>query len=121
MEDYSAEYSDKSFWEKVKGFAVSAGKQVIEKALVLYYCLQDPDTPAWARAVIIGALGYFIVPLDAVPDPTPIIGFVDDLGALAAALAIVAVHIKPEHWEKARNKVKEWFGEGEGGPKEPSA
>lgn len=116
MEDYSGEYSDKSFWEKVRDFAVSAGKAVIEKALVLYYCLQDPETPAWARAVIIGALGYFIVPLDAVPDPTPIIGFVDDLGALAAALGIVAVHIKPEHQEKARNKMKEWFGEDDEGP-----
>jgi len=117
MEDYSAEYSDKSFWEKIKGFAVKAGKEVIEKALVLYYCLQDPHTPGWARAVILGALGYFIVPLDAVPDLTPITGFVDDLGALAAALAIVALHIKPEHREKARHKMTEWFGEDRQSPK----
>jgi uncharacterized membrane protein YkvA (DUF1232 family) len=115
MEDYSAEYSDKSFWDKVKEFAIRAGKEIIEKALVLYYCLEDPDTPKWARAVIVGALGYFIVPLDAIPDLTPIIGFVDDLGALAAALGMVAVHIKPEHRKKARNKMKDWFGEDDEG------
>ena len=115
MEDYSAEYSDKSFWVKVKEFAIRAGKEIIEKALVLYYCLEDSDTPKWARAVIVGALGYFIVPLDAIPDLTPIIGFVDDLGALAAALGMVAVHIKPEHRKKARNKMKDWFGEDDEG------
>lgn len=119
MEGYSVEYSDKSFWEKVKGFAVKAGKEVIEKALVLYYCLQDPDTPRWARAVIMGALGYFIVPLDAVPDFTPITGFVDDLGALAAALAIVVAHVKPEHGEKACHKMTEWFGADRQGPTAP--
>jgi len=108
MADNGSNYSDKSFWKKVAEFALKAGKEVIEKALILYYCLEDSDTPGWARTVILGALAYFILPTDAVPDFLPG-GFVDDLGALAAALMLVSVHIKPKHREQAREKVKEWF------------
>lgn len=110
MEDYGKEYSDESLWEKLRGFAVRAGREVIEKTLVLYYCFQDPDTPKWAKTVIAGALGYFIVPLDAIADITPIVGFSDDLGALAMALGIVAVHIKRQHHQQASDKLKQWFG-----------
>ena len=107
--DFSKEYSEDSFWEKVKNFALKAGKEVIEKVLILYYCLQDPDTPAWAKAAIIAALGYFISPIDAIPDLIPVVGFADDLGVLVAAMATVAVYIKEEHKEKAREKMKIWF------------
>lgn len=57
------EYSEESFWEKIASSAKLAGREVIEKALVLYYCMQDPDTPAWATSVIVGALIYFISPV----------------------------------------------------------
>ena len=107
--EYSKEFSEDSFWTKVKDFAIKAGKEVIEKALILYYCLQGPDTPVWAKTTIIAALGYFISPIDAIPDFTPVIGFTDDLGVLAAALATVAVYIKEEHKEKAKEKIKIWF------------
>jgi len=113
IKDYSREYEEESFWQKVRTYAITAGKVVIEKALVLYYCLQDPNTPKWAKSVIIGALGYFIMPLDAIPDLTPIVGFSDDLGALACAMAIVAVHITTKHQEKAREKLNKWFGKSE--------
>ncbi len=109
--DFNKEYSDDSFWEKVKAFALKAGREVLEKALIMYYCLQDSDTPVKAKAVIIGALGYFIMPFDAIPDMIVGVGFADDLGVLAAALAIVAVHVKQEHRDKAEEKLQEWFGE----------
>ena len=67
-ENYSDKYSEESFWQKVGKFALVAGKKVIEIALTLYYCLKDPDTPKRAKATITGALGYFIWPLDAIPD-----------------------------------------------------
>lgn len=108
--EFGKEYNEHSFWKKLKAYAVSAGKDVIEKALILYYCLIDRDTPAWAKAVIVGALGYFVVPTDAIPDLMPVAGYSDDLGALASALAMVAVHIKPEHKEKAKDQLKIWFG-----------
>lgn len=106
-EDFGGEYNKASFWKKVRDFASIAGKQVIEKALVLYYCLIDKDTPKWAKTVIVSALGYFILPLDAIVDVKPIFGFSDDLGVLVVASAIVAVHIKTEHREKAKKKLKE--------------
>ena len=109
MGRYGSHYSDDSFWKKARKFASKAGREVIEKALVLYYCLEDPETPAWAKMVIASALGYLILPTDAFPDLFPG-GFVDDFGVLAAALVTVATHIKPEHVQKAREKVEQWFG-----------
>ena len=61
----------------------------------MFYCLQDRDTPQWAKATIVGALGYFIFPADGIPDAVPVIGFSDDLVVITAALGIVVMHIKP--------------------------
>ncbi len=110
VNEYSTKYSEESFREKVKGFAVKAGREVIGKAFVLYYCLQDPDTPRWAKVSIIAALGYFISLVDAIPDLTPGIGFADDLGVLVAAISTVSQHVREEHREKAREKLASWFG-----------
>ena len=106
---YSQEYSDASFWSKVKRYSSKAGYEVIDKSLILFYCLKDPDTPSWAKSVILATLGYFILPADSIPDLTPFVGFGDDLGALAAAIGIVGLHIKKEHRDKAKSKLKEWF------------
>jgi uncharacterized membrane protein YkvA (DUF1232 family) len=108
--DYSQEFSEESFWSKVAKYALQAGRGLILTALTLFFCAMDPDTPKWAKAVIIGALGYFIAVLDAIPDFTPIVGYSDDLGALTVALATVAVHIKPEHRERAEQALKRVFG-----------
>ena len=102
------DYSDDSFWIKLKKYAANAGKDVIESALKLYYALQDSDTPKWAKTVIIGALAYFILPTDAVMDLLPG-GYIDDLGALSAAVGTVAKHIKEEHTLKAQEKLQQWF------------
>ena len=102
-------YSDKSFWEKLKQYAIVAGREVVETALKLYYCMQDADTPKWAKTVIGSALLYFIMPIDSVPDFLPG-GYVDDLGALSGAVLTVAAHIKDEHITKAKSKMAEWFG-----------
>ena len=107
--ELSKHYDEKSFWEKVGRFALTAGREVIEKSLILYYCSQDSDTPAWAKATIIGALAYFIWPFDVIPDFLPG-GYIDDLGALVAAFASVAVHIKEEHKKHAREQLKTLFG-----------
>ena len=70
MDDYGRHFSNESFWEKVKRYALKAGSVVLRPALTLYFALQDEDTPAWAKAVIVGALGYFVFPMDAIPDMT---------------------------------------------------
>ena len=106
---FSKKYNDSSFWKKIKTYAVNAGRDVIEKALILYYCLMDRDTPGWAKATIVSTLGYFVIPIDVIPDFIPVAGYSDDLGALVCALAMVAVHIKPEHKEKANEQLRVWF------------
>ncbi len=108
---FEKDYSETGFWKKVLGYAKSAGRDVVERALQLFYAAQAPDTPIWAKTVIYGALGYFIHVLDAIPDLTPVVGYSDDLGVLVAALATVAACITPEIEEQARRKLSQWFGE----------
>ncbi|MEG5072512.1 YkvA family protein [Microcoleus sp. B3-D2] len=102
-------YSDDSFWAKLKNFALTAGREVVEKALILYYTAQNPNVPAWAKGVVLGALTYFISPADAIPDILVGIGFTDDLGVLLAALATVSVYINADTKEQAKQKMKDWF------------
>ncbi|MGF1769549.1 DUF1232 domain-containing protein [Enterovibrio makurazakiensis] len=106
---YLDEYSEDSFWTKARNFAQKAGYDVLEKALKLYYSATDEDTPKWAKTTIFAALGYFITPIDAIPDLTPAVGFSDDLGVLVAAAAAVVMHVKTEHSEKASEKLDHWF------------
>lgn len=105
------EYVDSGFWEKLVTYALAAGREVVELALQLYYATQSPDCPAWAKAVAYSALGYFIVPADAIPDIIPAVGYADDLGVLAAALAALAMCITPVVKKQARDKMADWFGE----------
>lgn len=108
--EFESAYSEKGFWNKLKGYASAAGKEVVEKALLLFYAAQQENTPKWAKATIAGALGYFIVPLDAVTDLAPGIGYTDDLGVLVLALAAVASYINDDVREKAAQKMRDWFG-----------
>jgi hypothetical protein len=61
--EYEEAFSERGFREKLKTYAKSAGKEVVEKALLLYYAAQEEKAPKWAKATIAGALGYFIVPM----------------------------------------------------------
>ena len=103
-------FSDEGFWTKLKKFALSAGREVVEKALTLYYTAQNPNVPAWAKTVVVGALTYFISPVDAIPDMLVGVGFTDDLGVLLAAIATVSVYINAETKEQAQQKLTDWFG-----------
>ncbi len=110
--EYTKHYSETSLGKKLTRYASIAGKEVVEKVLVLYEALKDRDTPTWAKGVIVGALGYFISPIDAIPDLIPFAGYADDLGALAAALGTVAMHIKKDHVAAAKATMSRWFGAG---------
>lgn len=99
-------YSGPALWRTLRRVAVAAGRHTLTTALVLFYCLKDRDTPAWARGVIVGALGYLILPLDMVPDILPGAGYGDDWGAIVVALSTVAAYIKEEHRAKARTQVE---------------
>jgi len=108
--EQNQEYSENSFWDKMKDYAKAAGYEVVEKALELYYVLQEKNTPTWAKTVIISALAYFIMPIDAIPDMIPVAGYTDDLGALAAAYKTTKEYVTDDIKAKAEQKLKEWFG-----------
>ena len=102
---------EQGFWQKLRGFAKIAGKEVIEKALILLYTAQRPETPLWAKTVIYSALAYFILPTDIVPDFVPVTGYADDLATLVTALGAVSMCITPDVKNMAKQKVNDWFGE----------
>ena len=83
---------------------------MLEAALKLYYSTRDPETPAWVKAIAIGALGYLILPIDVIPDIIPAVGLSDDLAVLVGAISAVAAHIKEEHIAQTQEKLNEWFG-----------
>lgn len=107
---YAQHYDEGELWSKLRRYALRTGRELVEKALLLYLVLRDPQTPAWAKTTVVGALGYFIAPIDAIPDLIPGIGFTDDLGVLAAAVLAVATSITPRMREQARQTVGRWFG-----------
>lgn len=77
--------------------------------LILYYTLQKKETPTWAKTVIIGALGYFILPIDVIPDFLVGIGFTDDLGTIVMALGTVIQYVDDAIRTKAKDTMKKWF------------
>ena len=109
LQKYKGHFNDGDFWKKLSAIAVKVGAKLVYYALVLYYTLVDPLTPAKYKAVIAGALGYMILPLDLIPDFLPFGGMVDDWAALIAAVAYVATAITPGTKAKARLKLQQWF------------
>lgn len=112
---FEKEYSEEGFWNKLAKYARTAGIEVVEKALLLYYASQEDDAPAWAKATIVGALGYFISLVDAIPDLTPVVGYADDLGVLVMAIAAVSSCINQNVRDKTQQKLAIWFGENSSG------
>lgn len=92
------------FWAKFK--QVAARLPFAEDLLSAYYCAFDRQTPRHVQAALLGALAYFILPFDFVPDMLPVLGFTDDAAVLATAIRLVATHITPEHREAARAALK---------------
>ncbi|WP_297088700.1 DUF1232 domain-containing protein [uncultured Draconibacterium sp.] len=107
---YSQHFSEKSLWDKLKQFGKTAGAKVVYAVLLLLYTFQDKGVSTKTKLSIAAALGYFILPTDAIIDLTPIIGYSDDLGVLLFTLSAVATSITPEIKAKARKKAHEWFG-----------
>jgi uncharacterized membrane protein YkvA (DUF1232 family) len=103
-------YSESSFWLKLKRFAKKAGIKVVYTALLLYYVLQSPNVPIKAKAIIVGALGYFISPIDIIPDILLGVGYTDDMSVLVGALVSVAIYVDKDVKHKAHTKIIEWFG-----------
>jgi uncharacterized membrane protein YkvA (DUF1232 family) len=79
--------------------------------LLLYYAYKRSETPSWAKNIIIGVIGYFIAPIDAIPDLTPFFGYTDDIGILSFGLVTIACYVNEDVKENARQKLHKWFGD----------
>lgn len=108
---YRKHYSDASFWDKLKRVAKVSGMKVVYPALLMHYLLKSDDVPLRAKLILTAALGYFILPIDFIPDFAPLLGFTDDLGVLLLILRQMAVYITPEIRKLAREHVRKWFGD----------
>lgn len=106
-------FSANEFMEKVARVAKRAGAKFVYASLILYYTLQSPKVSKRDKALIIGALGYMISPLDVIPDAIPIAGLTDDLAVLLYVLKKVWTGIDPEIVEQAKSKLSRWFDEEE--------
>src|SRR6266545_549009 len=94
----------RAFWPKLKRLA--ADLPFAEDLLAAYYCAFDRNTPRHVQAALVGALAYFVLPFDVVPDMMPVLGFTDDAAVLATALKLVAAHVRPEHRGAAKQAIK---------------
>lgn len=109
IERSSKYYSEEGLWNKMASVAKNAGVKVIYMSLLLFDTVVSPHTSIMYRSIIFGALGYFILPIDLVPDFLPVIGYTDDIAALAAAISSVSASITPTIRTKARKQLHQWF------------
>ena len=110
LSKYESEFSFDGLMNKIKESAKKAGLKAIYMALLLYYALESPTISTMDKAIIYGALGYFICPIDIVPDIIPFIGLTDDIAVLAWAFSRVKRNVTDMTREKAKTKLKIWFG-----------
>lgn len=110
---YSNKFTSSDFIEKISRIAKRAGAKMIYAALVLYYTLQSDKISVKDKAIIVGALGYLISPLDVIPDAIPIAGLGDDLAVLIYVLNKVWGNVSDEIKNKAKDKLSKWFDEDE--------
>ena len=99
----------RGFWKKLRRLA--ARLPFAEDLLAAHYCAFDRRTPLRVKAALLGALAYFVLPADAIPDVLPIIGYSDDAAVLAAAIKLVASHLTADHREAAQRTVPRMRGD----------
>ena len=102
LDNYTQYFNDSKLWKKLKKVAHKAGRKAVYYVLVLYYVSRDPAVPTSLKLKVLGALGYFILPLDFIPDVLVGLGFT------------MKKYITPEIERKARERLREWFGPEEG-------
>ena len=110
---YADKFSAKGFVEKISRIAKRAGAKLVYAALVLFYTLQSKEVSYKDKAMIIGALGYLISPLDVLPDAIPIVGLSDDLTVLLFVINKIWVEVPEEVKTRAKEKLSDWFDEDE--------
>lgn len=108
---YARYYSDESFWRKIEKYGRTAGAKAAYYALLLWYVATKPSTPLPVKVLIFGGLGYFILPVDAIPDFLVGIGYADDMAILIGIISAYGMYMDDESKAKARAKVREITGQ----------
>ena len=108
--NYANEFSESGLWDKVTEVVQKVGAGVIYEAMQLFYVAQSADCPMKVKAAVYATLGYFIFPLDIIPDVMPVVGFTDDIGAIGAALAMAHMYIDRSVTQKAKDMMCRLFG-----------
>ena len=108
---YLKQFSEAKFTKVAIGYLKPIGYKSLYSALLLFYSYKRPETPYWAKHVVLGTLGYLIAPIDAIPDLSPILGYTDDIGVLSFGLMTIACYVNLDVKVKARQQLKAWFGE----------
>lgn len=99
----------RDFWPKMR--KVASKIPFADQAVAAWYATQDPETPFRAKALLLGALAYFVMPFDAIPDVFAVVGFSDDAAVIAAVLATLGSHIKDRHRLQAQTTLAKLRGE----------
>lgn len=110
LNQFASNYSPANLFDKIAKVAKKAGVKTVYAALLLYYALSDDEVPTTAKVTVIGALGYFILPIDAIPDILGPLGYTDDLSAMILALKLIWDNITPRTHQNARKRLESWFG-----------
>ena len=109
LNKYKKEFSILKLWQKLAKVSKKLGVKVVYTILLLFFAYRRKDTPTWAKSIVLGTLGYFLSPIDAIPDLTPIIGYTDDIGVLSFGMVTIAAYINKDVKEKARATLSSWF------------
>ncbi len=111
FDPYKKKFSENKLWKKITVQVKKIGMKTVYMALLLFYAYKRKDTPLWAKNIVLGTLGYFISPIDIIPDLTPFLGYTDDAGMLALGLVIISSYIDQDVKTNAREKLRSWFGD----------
>lgn len=103
---YGYYYSEDRFWRKIKRLGKKVGGEILRPILLLYFLLQDRQVPLKDKAYIVGALGYFIMPIDLIPDFISVIGFTDDIAVMTFLLKELKQHITPDIQERVNELIE---------------
>lgn len=110
VEKYGKSYSEEGLWEKITGNVKSVGANLLYEVLQLFYVAKNPNVPIKIRAAMVAPLGYFISPVDLIPDLTPVVGYTDDAAVIAMAIAFAHAYIDDETRQKAKDQLCRLFG-----------
>lgn len=109
LKKYRKAFSGRKLVQKLPNYLKAIGIKAVYTVLLLFNAYQRKETPAWAKNIILGALGYLLAPIDGIPDITPFLGFTDDMGVLSFGLVSIACYINEGVRKDARKQLSKWF------------